>query len=62
MASAAMPPIAERGTAVKIKRAYFIELKVKNSSSMIRDRATGMATDKRFLAWLRFSNWPPYDM
>ena len=58
-ARAKIPPIAERGIAVKIRAACLTELKAKNKSKKIRNNAIGTAIPKRFLAAFKFSKAPP---
>jgi hypothetical protein len=54
------PPMTDKGTVVKITKAYVILLKAINSSSRIRNNATGTTNIKVLIAFCRFSNCPPY--
>jgi hypothetical protein len=57
--NARTPPIAENGTAVNMRSAYFTELNAKKSKTKMSNKATGTAIASLCLASTRFSNCPP---
>ncbi|MNL57048.1 hypothetical protein D3C87_1805830 [compost metagenome] len=57
--SASTPPIADSGTAVKMRMVWVKDLNVKYSRPRMSSMATGTATESLLLASLRFWNCPP---
>ncbi|MNR68872.1 hypothetical protein D3C85_1937190 [compost metagenome] len=53
------PPIADSGTAVKMRIVCPNDLNVAYSRPIINNRAMGTAIESLFLALVRFSNCPP---
>ena len=58
--SAIIPPIADRGIAVKMSRACLTDENVRYNRKKISNKATGTAMLNRALAACKFSKVPPY--